>query len=413
MAVAIGASIGLGAGWIWNHQVASFGRGVIAFAGTVINHDQAGDMVGAVTVGGHRAPNIILTTKSPQPLGTHLQGHCQVQPLLVDEQWRRFAQRVAVRCQPLGRIAILPTTLYGQLLGVRARFVQKIQTQFHPAESALLTGILVGDTTGMDQQLRITFRRTGTTHIVALSGFNVTIIISALLVVLQPRFGRRSAVLGGLGLVVIFVVMTGMSSSVMRAAGMAFVVQGGKLLGRPVHPDRLLLLTVGAMMVANPFLFWHDLGFQLSCSSTFALMRLSSGIGQWLRWMPPGWSMRENAAATAAASLASQPIIMSFTGQLPLLSLPTNVIVLPLIPLIMMVGTIAIPAYFLPTSVATVILAPLDALLHAVLSTLQWFGAISWAAIPMTGVARIMATLVCLSLVYYLYRYDETHPDQR
>jgi competence protein ComEC len=287
---------------------------------------------------------------------------------------------------------------------------EKIDAAFAPRSAGLFSGILFGDTSSMPLSVATDFRRTGTTHIVALSGFNVTIILQALVTLGLPLVGKRWTTVLGLGMVVVFVIATGASSSVVRAAVMAIILQGIRLVGRPVHPDRVVAFSVVLMSLQNPWLLWHDLGFQLSMSSTFGLLRLRPALERFGRWIPTVWELRDNFISTVAASLASAPILLATFGGWSLISFPANVVVLPAIPMIMGLGTLSLPALLLPQSLQHLALAPVDALMRGVLRSLQLFSSIPWAyqQIPTWGI--LLSILLTIFGIAAAYAYSERYP---
>lgn len=345
------------------------------------------------------------------PLGDTVHVRCELLPLKDPQQpWKWWKQGIAATCLPVQRVVHEPDQWLGKLYRFRVALRNRIDESFTPRSAGLLAGIIFGDTSSMPIAVSTDFRRTGTTHIVALSGFNITIILQTVVAGLLPLVGKRWTTILGLLLVVVFVVTTGASSSVVRAAVMAAVLQGVKLSGRPVHPDRVILLTVVMMSLQNPWLLWHDLGFQLSMTSTFGLLQLRDRLEVFGRWLPEFWELRDNAVSTMAASLASAPILLVTFGGWSLISLLANIVVLPLIPMIMGLGAMTLPFLWLPESWRLLVTAPVDLLLRSVLGVLHQLAQVPWAytLVPTWGILiAITLSLIGISLCYaYSQRSD-------
>ncbi len=255
--------------------------------------------------------------------------------------------------------------------------VDRLTRQFTEPQSSLMIGILLGRQVPMPPDLDQAFRATGTTHIIALSGFNVTIIITALSAVLVRVVGKRWAWLPTLLFVAGFVVMTGASASVTRAGVMSSVVVLALRLGRPVSMLRLLAYTLLAMVWHNPLVLIHDLGFQLSFLATAGLVYVSPVIQSGLRFVPAAFSIRENLGTTLGAILMTEPLLLWNFARVSLVAPVVNVMILPLIPLAMAFGfmTLAVPPLW-PMA---------DVVLRRVIGAIQTGADLPFALQPVSG----------------------------
>jgi len=353
---------------------------------------------------------LILSSSShsdPVQLGDRLRVTCSLEGLpTYQPAWRYWERGIIRSCLASEKPEQLNVTWYGHLLRLRATITGRLTKLFSAREAGLLNGILLGDTTAMPKSALDDFRRTGTTHIVALSGFNVTIILTALGAALLPWLGQRWSVVVGLLLVVLFVVLTGASASVTRAAVMAGAVQSARLLGRPMHADRLLLYVVLLMSLQNPWLLWHDLGFQLSMTSTFGLLQIRPALEQYSKWIPTWWEVRDNLLSTIAASIASAPLLLVTFSGWSLVSFLANVIVLPTIPVIMALGAFVLPFLWLPDRVLGILTAPVDALLQAVISILHTVA--SWPMAYVLLPNMVIALSICFSIALVVFLYGKS-----
>jgi competence protein ComEC len=225
-------------------------------------------------------------------------------------------------------------TLYrlkAAMLGVISRIVPE-------PESALLGGILLG-TRDFSDELSGQFRTTGTAHIVAISGFNVTIVAGIFDAMLR-RFGRKVSFYGSLLGILGLVVITGAQASVVRAGIMGAFVLLAQRAGRMYASVNALLLTGCIMLVQNPKLLQFDLGFQLSFAALFGLMfvqpRLDSAF--------PNFPLKAHLFPTVSAQVTTTPLLLHNFGNFSFISVLANLLVLPVIPWAMLVGFISVLA---------------------------------------------------------------------
>lgn len=198
-----------------------------------------------------------------------------------------------------------------------------------PKDTAgLLPGLVVGDTSRLDPALRQDFRTTGMTHLVAVSGANVAIVLGAVLVLarwvrLGPRAGPAAAGLALAG----FVVLARPSASVLRAAAMGLVVVLALATGRARAALPALSAAVLALVLIEPSLS-RSIGFALSVTATAGLLVLAPVWRQWFaRWLP-GW-LADAVAVPLAAQCACAPLIAAISAQVSLVAVPANLLAAP------------------------------------------------------------------------------------
>ncbi|MDT5034128.1 MAG: competence protein ComEC, partial [Actinoplanes sp.] len=195
----------------------------------------------------------------------------------------------------------------------------------------LLPGLVVGDTSRLDPALEADFRATGMTHLNAVSGANVVIILGVVLFL--ARWARAGPVVSALvcGVALVgFVILARPSPSVVRAAAMGAIGLAGLAFGRPRAALPALAAGVAALIVADPELA-ADAGFTLSVLATGGLLLLAP------RWRDalarrgwPAWAA-EALAVPAAAQLACGPVIAGLSGTVSLVAVPANLLVVPAI----------------------------------------------------------------------------------
>jgi competence protein ComEC len=229
-----------------------------------------------------------------------------------------------------GGPAVAMAALRGLLLGGLNDLVPE-------PEAALGAGILLGVRTSIAPEINDAFAAAGLTHVVAISGWNIAIVSALVLALVRPlerrRGGRWTTALIAAAAVGGYVILTGASPSVVRAALMAGAMLVGRLGGSRAHATSALGLAALVMLLVAPAVLW-DVGFQLSLLATAGLIWYGRGIEDRLRrW--PAW-LREPVALTLAAQLTTLPVILVNFERLSLVAPLSNVLVVPLVPLAML-----------------------------------------------------------------------------
>jgi len=224
------------------------------------------------------------------------------------------------------------------LLGNLSRVIPEPHT-------SLLGGLLVGAKQAMGEELLDKFRITGVIHIVVLSGYNVTIVAEAIgravsfaLQFLRGPTLRIASIIFSGGGIIAFALMTGAGATVIRASLMALLVLLARATGRLYEITIALFLAGFLMVLFNPKILIFDPSFQLSFLATLGLIYLAPLLERKLKLMPTKWKLREFATATLATQLFVLPLLLYMTGELSLVSLPTNLLILMFIPLTMLFG---------------------------------------------------------------------------
>jgi len=207
----------------------------------------------------------------------------------------------------------------------------------HPASSGLLRGVILGEKGGMPDDVLDSFRRAGTAHLLAVSGLHVGALAGVALLALRrlstPPWGQ----VGGAGaLVVVFALLTGAGPSVTRAATMTLVLLGAGLAGRGRDPWSALGLAAVVVLARDPPAVTGP-GFQLSFSAVAALLLLARPLQARLERFLPG-AIAGGIAVSLAASLGTAPVAMLTFGQVSVVGVVANLLVVPVVPFVMAVG---------------------------------------------------------------------------
>jgi competence protein ComEC len=224
------------------------------------------------------------------------------------------------------------------------------------AERGLLPGLVVGDTSQMPAGVTADFRAAGLTHLTAVSGANLAVVVAAVFGLLRwTPLGIRMRALSSAGVLLGFVVLARPTPSVLRAAAMGLLALAAIGLGRPRALLPALLGTVTLLALFDPTLAARP-GFALSVLATLALLVLAPGWVEPIRgWLPERLKALAPAiAAPLAAQAACAPIIAAISGAVSLASLPANLLALPAVPITTILGLLAAVTSLVSPSLAAI-----------------------------------------------------------
>lgn len=216
-------------------------------------------------------------------------------------------------------------------------------------EASLLAGIVLGSKRGLPPEFYQALQKTGTLHIVVASGYNVSVVLGAIIFLLAGILPRVQALILGLAAIAVYSFMAGMEPAIVRAAVMGGLACLAKILGRPGDSLRLLVWAGGGMLLVNPLFIW-DIGFQLSFLATLGIILLAPRLPQFL----PG-GMKETLSAQAFV----WPILWINFNSLSYIGILVNTLIVLFVPLSMALALLPWLAY-----------APL----HLMVLIINWFG---------------------------------------
>jgi competence protein ComEC len=233
------------------------------------------------------------------------------------------------------------------LLHFRERCRELLMRSLPEPQASLAVGILLGIQSSIPEEVYRSFSATGTSHILVVSGWNFTIVAGLLgAVAARLRLGRLQTFALALVAMWIYALFTGASAAVLRAAAMASLAAVARAAERGTEPWRLLLGACWLITLADPHTLW-DLGFQLSALATGSLFAYAKPVEAWLgrrrpfRW-PAMAPVTEALTATLAAQVLTLPLILYQFGNLSVVSPLANVLIVPVVPYSMLLGTVAL-----------------------------------------------------------------------
>lgn len=300
--------------------------------------------------------------------------------------------------------------LIAHLIPLQNRILASFQRVLPPNEANLLAGLDLGAKSAIDPQFRDALVTTGTIHIIALSGYNVTIVATFLKAILAciPFLGSIGASIGGAIGIVLFVAMTGMQSSAIRAGIMALIALFAEGSGRAYNAFRALVFAGFLMILWDPKYLVYDVSFQLSFLATLGIIFATPILAQKFSRVPEKLlfilPLRELMSATLGAQAGVLPFILYKMGTLSLISLPANILVLPVIPFAMGIGALAGFIGMFSTAFAF----PVSWITYWLLRYITWIitllARVPYASVVINDFPILLCLLMYFVLIALLYR---------
>jgi competence protein ComEC len=443
-----GALLALGAGrYAWaarplpaNHIAHDVDTGYITLTGVIVRDVDVRDQLVNLTVqvesirqaGQPHAAQGLVLVQAPRH-GSYaygdrvtVSGQLLTPPEFDDFSYRDYLARRGIHAMiPNAQVDVLAHNQgrpwYAAMYDLKDRAHQTINRLLPSPQAPLLSGILLGVESGIPENVREAFNQTGTSHIIAISGANIIVVIRVLLGLLEPGLGKRRAAwvtLSGVGIYTLFV---GADPAVVRAAIMGGLALFAAQSGRRAHGLTSLAFAVWLMTLWNPLTLW-DIGFQLSAAATAGVVLFSRSFTDRLerllrrvfaqqtarqvtRWMA------EPVVVGLAAQITTTPLILLYFGRLSVISLVANILIVPAQAYIMTLGWLAVWAGIIWTALgeplAWVVWIPLTYTLDIVRALAKFDWASLQVDFPPSYAWGVYGGLLGLALVII------QHPDDR
>ena len=285
---------------------------------------------------------------------------------------------------------------------IRHNIIDTLNNCIPPEESSILAGMLIGYTADMPEEMEEDFRRAGLSHVMAVSGANILFLLAPLLWLLKKAgFNPRWSSALAFPSMLFYVFATGMEASVVRAAIMAGVTLTGMLLWRKA--DIYCSLSVSAIIILmnNSFML-YDLGFILSFAATLSLVIFYNPIFRRLPVKIPK-IVRDTLAGTIAAQIGVIPIIAYFFNTFSIISVFTNLLVVPLTGIITVMGAVLVILGNVLLPVAKLLGLLVSIVVNTMLFITEMMADIPWAEINIATPSIILVLIYYLTLLYLRY----------
>ncbi len=289
------------------------------------------------------------------------------------------------------------------LLNIKQDFMNRLDAVLVEPAGSLADGLLLGVDKGLGDQLEEDFRRSGIIHIVVLSGYNVMLVVVFVMFILSFFMRSRWKLVFGLAAILAFVLLVGMSATVVRAGVMASLLLIAQTLHRTYDVMRALLFAGFVMVFINPYILLYDIGFQLSFMATVGIILALPFFSHPEQPETLGFNVRSYVVATIATQLAVLPLLVYHIGEVSLVAVIVNVLVLPVVPIAMLLSFVVGVVHIFSPMIATLVGYPTQFVLEYVIYVAAFFASVPFATVtlPEISVWWIGVLYVVLIAGYY------------
>lgn len=300
----------------------------------------------------------------------------------------------------------MSASVFGGLYSLKHLLNEGLTHALPEPHAGLASGILVGGKQGLGKELLDAFTNAGLIHIVVLSGHNVMIVAIAIMRLLS-FLPQRIATLAGAISIALFVIGAGAGAASVRAGLMAGIGLLARSSEHTYTAMRALALVVLLMGMYNPLVLTYDIGFQFSVAATLGLILGTPHVLPLLARIPSAL-VREITATSIAAQLGVLPLLLYHTGNLSLVSVPANLLALPVVPIAMLLSFVAGIVGILIPYIAPVVGVPAYLVLSYVMFIGEYAAALPYSYVIVPAFTFILVCIAYAGLALWLVRLHQS-----
>lgn len=336
----------------------------------------------------------VLITADPFPLynyGDTIKVQCRLQ---APEEFNGFAYDRYLAKSKIYSVCYRPeikllayssgNRLYRAILKLKNNFRDKINLGLTEPHAGFARALMFGDRSALPEELNLNFTRTGLTHIVAISGMNISILsVLCMNFLISAGLYRKQAFYFSVLFLLIFLIMIGLPASAVRAGIMGIMVLTAQQYGRLSRAKNSIVFTGMLMLFINPAILRDDIGFQLSFLSVFGLVVLYPLLKNWCEQinMPSLLGMTDAFLVTISAIIFTLPIIAYDFSTISLIAPLANILVVwAMAPVMILIIFAILFAYIMP-GLAPVLFFPSYLLLEYIIRTAAYFGNLPFSSL--------------------------------
>lgn len=286
----------------------------------------------------------------------------------------------------------------------RREFVAGMQSAMPEPQASFGLGLLVGQRSTLPDEVSRQLSIVGLTHIIAVSGYNLTIIVRGVRRALSKRSKYQSTVIA-LALIGSFLLFTGFSASIVRASIVSLLSIAAWYYGRTFKP--MVLITMAAALTAgwNPVYLWSDVGWYLSFLAFFGVLVVAPLLKRLVLGSRDPKFLEQVIFESISAQLMAAPLILYIFSEASLIALLSNAVIVPLVPFAMLLSLIGGVAGMIIPTVAGIIAWPGTALMTYILDLVSLFSRIPHAhveyALPLGSMLLSYGLILSVALLLY------------
>ena len=289
---------------------------------------------------------------------------------------------------------------------LRRDFLAGLSTSLPEPHDQFAAGLLIGQKSELPDNVSETLRIVGLSHVIAVSGYNLTILVD----VARKRMGKKSkfrSSLFSIILILLFVTLAGSSASIARAAFVSLLTVLASHYGRSVKPVLLILLAASYTAFTNPLNLWTDIGWYLSFLAFFGVLVVAPAVQKRIyKDKKEPSSIVKILIETSSAQIMTLPLIMFVFGEVSVVSLLANILIVPLVPIAMLLSLVAGLTGMIVPMFSSIFAWPARIILDFMLSVANILsripGAYKQASIGVFAMTASYLTIVILVIVMHL-----------
>lgn len=276
--------------------------------------------------------------------------------------------------------------IVSKILFFKNKLRETVYASLSPPQSSILGAIILGDKQTISDEWKNKFNITGVRHITCVSGMHVAI-LSSILMSLLIGFGfwRKQAFYFAIILIILFILLTGLQPSAIRAGIMGGLYLLAQYFGRLNFSSRSIVFAATAMLIFNPLLLGLDVGFQLSFLAMLGIIYLLPFFRNQLKFIPEEkfLNLRTVLAMTLSAQIFTLPILIYNFGYMSSVAPLTNILIVPLLSFILGFGFLfGLVGMFLPF-LGWILSWPCWLLLTYLVGLVNWFSNIPFSSLSL------------------------------
>ncbi|MDD4606946.1 MAG: ComEC/Rec2 family competence protein [Patescibacteria group bacterium] len=296
--------------------------------------------------------------------------------------------------------------IYAGILNFKNKFKKVIDLSLPGEQAGIFGAMTLGSRRGVSENLVQNFSLTGTSHVMAISGLHITIIVTILMGLLIGLGLKRSQAFYGVIIILfLYVVMIGFPASAMRASLMGLMVLWAMKEGRLNQSTNALLIVACVLLLINPKLLRDDLGFKLSFGAVLGIILVAPLLEKVFHKLPETLGLKSSITMTLSAQVFTLPLIVLSFGNLSVISPIANVLILPVVPLIMMLGLGASLIGLISLKIAQILFWPVWLLLTYIIKIVTWFGELNFSSLKIERLSDGLVIVLYLVLIWVIWEF--------
>ncbi len=297
---------------------------------------------------------------------------------------------------------------YSKIISVKHKLREVLFEHLSSPESIILGAMVLGDQSKLTQDMKDALNKTGLRHIIAISGQHVVILVAMLMsFLLGIGLWKKQAILFSAILIALFIILSGAEASAVRAGIMGSILFLGQYMGRAQNSLRLLVFAATLMLIQNPLLLLYDVGFQLSVLAVFGIIVSFSFFKKVLEKVPETFGMRDMMAMNFAAQVFTLPILIYNFGYVSAVGILTNILVLPVVPLLIGFGLVFLLAGAVIPLLGTILSFPAFFLLAYFNFVMEFFGKLPFSQLVLENVSPLWFLVLYVPLLFFLRKFKQ------